>query len=100
MLPPDPPARMPPLTPEICTAEANDMFERWRSGAFRNSDQNPVLWTFAHNPKLADLFSALNVHLLSTGTLPVRERQIAIAEMIYPSREPGSALRCSISTAC
>ena len=78
MLPPDPPARMPPLTPETCPAEANDMFERWRSGAFKNSDQNPVLWTFAHNPQLADLFSALNIHLLSTGTLPVRERQIAI----------------------
>lgn len=78
MLPPDPPARMPPLTPQTCTAEANDMFERWRSGAFKNSDQNPVLWTFAHHPKLADLFSALNIHLLSTSTLPVRQRQIAI----------------------
>jgi 4-carboxymuconolactone decarboxylase len=70
MLPPDPPARMPPLTPQTCTAEANDMFERWRSGAFKGSDQNPVLWTFAHHPKLAELFSALNIHLLSTSTLP------------------------------
>src|SRR5882757_5156030 len=78
MLPPDPPARMPPLTPQTCTAEANDMFERWRSGAFKGSDQNPVLWTFAHHPKLADLLSALNIHLLSTSTLPVRQRQIAI----------------------
>jgi 4-carboxymuconolactone decarboxylase len=78
MLPPDPPARMPPLTLETCTAEASDMFERWRSGPFRNSDHNPVLWTFAHNPQLADLFSALNIHLLSTGSLPVRLRQIAI----------------------
>jgi 4-carboxymuconolactone decarboxylase len=78
MLPPDPPARMPPLTPETCTAEANDMFERWRSGAFKNSDQNPVLWTFAHHPQLAELFSAFNIHLLSTSTLPVRQRQIAI----------------------
>lgn len=78
MLRPDPPARMPPLTPQTCAAEATAMFERWRSGAFKNSDQNPVLWTFAHNPRLADLFSALNIHLLSTGTLPVRERQIAI----------------------
>jgi alkylhydroperoxidase family enzyme len=54
------------------------MFERWKSGSFRNSDQNPVLWTFAHHPRLADLFSALNIHLLSTTTLPLRERQIAI----------------------
>jgi 4-carboxymuconolactone decarboxylase len=69
---------MPPLTPQTCTPEAHDMFERWRSGAFKNSDQNPALWTFAHHPLLADLFSALNIHLLSTSTLPVRLRQIAI----------------------
>jgi 4-carboxymuconolactone decarboxylase len=56
----------------------DDMFERWRSGAFKGSGQNPVLWTFAHHPQLADLFSALNIHLLSTSTLPVRQRQIAI----------------------
>jgi 4-carboxymuconolactone decarboxylase len=78
MLPPDPPARMPPLTPETCSAEANIMFERWRAGPFKGSDVNPVLWTFAHNPKLAELFSALNIHLLSTTTLPLRPRQIAI----------------------
>ena len=54
------------------------MFDRWRSGPFNGSDQNPVLWTFAHNPRLADSFSALNIHLLSTTSLPLRERQIAI----------------------
>ena len=75
---PDPLPRLPPLTPETSTEEANAMFERWRSGPFRGSEQNPVLWTFAHNPKLADTFSALNIHLLSTTSLPLRERQIAI----------------------
>ena len=54
------------------------MFDRWRTGPFKGSDQNPVLWTFAHNPQLADSFSALNIHLLSTTSLPLRERQIAI----------------------
>jgi alkylhydroperoxidase family enzyme len=78
MLPSDPPARMPPLTPQTCTAEAQEMFARWKSGSFQGSDQNPVLWTFAHHPRLADLFSALNIHLLTTTTLPLRERQIAI----------------------
>jgi 4-carboxymuconolactone decarboxylase len=78
MLPPDPPPRMPPLTSETSTVEAKEMFDRWRSGPFKGSDQNPVLLTFAHNPKLADLFSALNIHLLSTTSLPLRERQIAI----------------------
>ena len=75
---PDPLPRIPPLTPETSTEEADAMFERWRSGPFKGSDQNPVLWTFAHHPQLADLFSALNIHLLSTTTLPLRERQIAI----------------------
>ena len=78
MLPPDPPARMPPLTQQSATEEAREMFDRWRSGSFKGSDQNPVLWTFAHHPRLADLFSALNIHLLSTTSLPLRERQIAI----------------------
>ncbi len=78
MLPPDPPARMAPLTPQTCTEEAEEMFARWRSGPFKGSEQNPVLWTFAHHPQLADLFSALNIHLLSSTTLPLRERQIAI----------------------
>jgi 4-carboxymuconolactone decarboxylase len=78
MLPPDPLPRMPPLTPETSTEEVKEMFDRWRSGPFKGSDQNPVLWTFAHNPELADLFSALNIHLLSTTSLPLRERQIAI----------------------
>jgi len=75
---PDPLPRISPLTPETSTEEADAMFERWRSGPFKGSDQNPVLLTFAHNPKLADTFSALNVHLLSTTSLPLRERQIAI----------------------
>lgn len=75
---PDPLPRIPPLTPETSTEEADAMFERWRSGPFKGSDQNPVLLTFAHNPKLADTFSALNIHLLSTTSLPLRERQIAI----------------------
>lgn len=78
MFPPDPPARMPPLTSQTCFEEARQMFERWASGPFKGSDQNPVLWTLAHHPQLADLFSALNIHLLSTTTLPLRERQIAI----------------------
>jgi len=78
MLPPDPPPRIPPLMQETATEEAREMFDRWRSGPFKGSDQNPVLMTLAHHPKLAELFSALNIHLLSTTSLPLRERQIAI----------------------
>ncbi len=37
-----------------------------------------MLLTFAHHPQLAALFAQFNIHLLTTNTLPVRQRQIAI----------------------
>jgi 4-carboxymuconolactone decarboxylase len=77
-LPPDPSPRMPPVTPEDCPPETKQMFERWRNGSFKLADKNPVLLTCVHHPMLADLFSQLNIHLLSTSSLSVRQRQIAI----------------------
>lgn len=74
----DPPARLPPLAPEDWNDETRAFFGRWTGGIFKDSDKNPVLQTFAHHPKLADVFSAFNIHLLSTNTLPVKLRQIAI----------------------
>jgi len=78
MLLPDPPPRMPPVRQEDLTDEMRAFLERWRGGIFRQADKNPVLLTFAHHLKLADLFSQFNIHLLSTNTLPVKQRQIAI----------------------
>jgi 4-carboxymuconolactone decarboxylase len=78
MLPPDPPARMPQVRPEDVTDEMNAFLAKWAGGIFQNADKNPVLLTFAHHPKLADLFSQFNIHLLSGNTLPVKQRQIAI----------------------
>lgn len=78
MLPPDPPARMPQIAPEDFSDEAREMFARWTQGPFKDADKNPVLKTFIHAPKLADLFSQLNLHLLLTNSVPVRQRQIAI----------------------
>ena len=78
MLPPDPPPRMPPIQPEDFTKETQAFFDRWTGGFFKDADKNPVLATFAHHPRLGDLFSQFNVHLLTTNTLPVKERQIAI----------------------
>jgi alkylhydroperoxidase family enzyme len=75
---PDPPARMPQLEPEAWSEEARTMFARWTTGPFKGADKNPVLKTFAHAPKLADLFSQLNLHLLLTNSVPLRQRQIAI----------------------
>lgn len=78
MLPTDPEPRLPPIAREDYTDDIRAFMAKWTGGPFQNADFNPVLRTFAHHPKLADLFSQFNIHLLSTSTLPVRERQIAI----------------------
>lgn len=78
MLPPDPPARIPQIRPEDMTEEMRQFFGRWTGGFFKNADKNPPLLTFAHHPRLADLFSQFNIHLLTTSTVPVKQRQIAI----------------------
>jgi alkylhydroperoxidase family enzyme len=78
MLPPDPEPRLPPIAPEQFTDETRQFFDRWSGGFFKDADKHPVLRTFAHHPMLADLFSQLNVHLLTTNTMPVKQRQIAI----------------------
>lgn len=78
MFTPDPPARLPQVRDEDFTDETRAFFGQWVGGIFKDADRNPVLRTFAHHPVLANAFSPLNVHLLSTNTLPVKERQIAI----------------------
>ncbi|MCB2077824.1 MAG: hypothetical protein KDE55_09020 [Novosphingobium sp.] len=75
---PDPPARLPQVSQDDLSDEARAFLGKWTGGIFKNADANPVLRTFAHHPALADVFSPLNIHLLSTNTLPVKERQIAI----------------------
>lgn len=77
-LTPDPPPRMPPVRAEDSTDETRAFLKQWTGGIFKDADRNPVLLTFAHHPQLAERFSPLNVHLLSTSTLPVKQRQIAI----------------------
>jgi len=78
MVRPDPPARMPPVEPEEFTDETRAFFARWTGGFLGGAETNPVLTTFAHHPKLADVFSQFNIHLLLDNTLPVKQRQIAI----------------------
>jgi 4-carboxymuconolactone decarboxylase len=78
MLPPDPPARLPQVRPDELTDDMRAFLSKWTGGIFQNAGTNPVLLTLAHHPQLADLFSQLNIHLLSTTTLPVKQRQIAI----------------------
>jgi 4-carboxymuconolactone decarboxylase len=75
---PDPPPRLPPVHQDELTDDMSAFLKKWTGGIFQRADSNPVLLTFAHHPKLADLFSQFNIHLLSTSTLPVKQRQIAI----------------------
>jgi 4-carboxymuconolactone decarboxylase len=74
----DPPPRLPPVDSNATSEAARAFLSRWTGGIFRNAAVNPTLLTFAHHPVLADAFSTFNIHLLSTNTLPVKERQIAI----------------------
>jgi alkylhydroperoxidase family enzyme len=83
MLPPDPAPRMAPVRPEDFTDETRAFLAKWTGGIFNNADKNPVLLTFAHHPRLAELFSQLNIHLLTTSTLPVKQRQIAIMRLAW-----------------
>jgi alkylhydroperoxidase family enzyme len=104
MLRPDPPARLPQVRDEDFTDETRAFFGQWVGGIFKDADTNPVLRTFAHHPQLANAFSPLNIHLLSTNTLPVKQRQIAImrtawiTKAIYMwSSHLNTSVRCGLS---
>jgi len=104
MLPPDPPARLPQVRPEEVTDEMREFLSKWTGGVFQGADKNPVLLTFAHHPKLADLFSQFNIHLLSSNTLPVKQRQIAIMRTAWIcnatymwSSHLRTSMRCGLS---
>jgi 4-carboxymuconolactone decarboxylase len=100
----DPPARLPPVRDEEFTDETRAFLGQWVGGIFKDADRNPVLRTFAHHPVLANAFSPLNVHLLSTTTLPVKERQIAIMRTAWLTKATymwsshlNTSLRCGLS---
>lgn len=82
----DPSPRLAPVDQRNVSEEMSAFLSKWTGGIFKNAESNPVLLTFAHHPKLADLFSQLNIHLLSTTTLPVRLRQIAIMRTAWLCR--------------
>jgi len=86
MLPPDPEPRMAPVEPDEVSEDARAFLSRWTGGIFNGADKHPVLLTFAHHPKLADLFSQLNIHLLSENTMPVKQRQIAIMRVAWVTK--------------
>lgn len=79
----DPAPILPPVRQDELTDDMRAFLDKWTGGIFRGADSNPVLLTFAHHPKLADLFSQFNIHLLSSNTLPVKQRQIAIMRVAW-----------------
>jgi alkylhydroperoxidase family enzyme len=100
MLQPDLPARLPQVKQNEVTDDMRAFLARWSGGMFRNVSVNPVLLTFAHHPHLADVFSQFNIHLLSSSTLPVKQRQIAIMRTAWICKATymwSSHLRTSIN---
>jgi 4-carboxymuconolactone decarboxylase len=100
---PDPPPRMSPVRQEELNDEMHAFLQKWTGGIFRQADSNPVLLTFAHHPRLAEPFSQFNIHLLSTSTLPVKLRQIAIMRTAWIckatyvwSSHLNTSLRCGL----
>ncbi len=103
MLQADPPPRLPPIGDAQMTDETRRFLSRWTGGFFKDADQHPVLRTFGHHPRLADLFSQLNVHLLTTNTLPVKQRQIAIMRAAWITKATfmwSSHLNTSVVAGC
>lgn len=82
----DPAPRIPQITEAERTEEALAMFATAAGMGNANVDQHYVLKTFAQHPALTSPFLAFNLHLLTTSTLPVRLRQIAILRVAWVKR--------------
>jgi alkylhydroperoxidase family enzyme len=91
---------MPQIGRDELSEEARAFLNKWTGGIFSDADKNPVLRTFAHHPALAEVFSPLNIHLLSTNTLPVKLRQISIMRAAWQTKATymwSSHLQTSVS---
>jgi 4-carboxymuconolactone decarboxylase len=75
--------RIPRITPEEWTDGVKAMFDVLTGPNFAKNDDNHVLNTFAHYPELTQPFLIFNRHILSTTSLPVRLRQIAILRVAW-----------------
>jgi 4-carboxymuconolactone decarboxylase len=82
----DPTPRIPRITEAERTQEVRGMFAAMEGVGVSNIDNNYVLLTFAQHPALTQPFLAFNRHLLTTSTLPVRLRQIAILRTAWQRR--------------
>ena len=82
----DPAPRIPKITEAERTDAVRAMFAAIAGVGPANIEHHPVLMTFAHHPTLTHPFMDFNTHLLSTSTLPVRLRQIAILRVAWQKR--------------
>ncbi|WCT75269.1 carboxymuconolactone decarboxylase family protein [Sphingomonas naphthae] len=83
----DPTQRIAPITDADRTDAVRAMFAAIAGvGGSANVDNHFVLKTFARHPALTQPFLVFNRHLLSTSTLPVRLRQIAILRVAWVRR--------------
>jgi len=83
---PDPAPRIPQISEAERTDEVRAMFAAIMGAGTDNVDDHYVLKTFAQHPALTRPFLAFNLHLLTTSTLPVRLRQIAILRVAWVKR--------------
>jgi len=80
---PDPAPRMPQITEAERTDEVRAMFDAIAGAGTADIEHHYVLKTFAQHPALTHRFLDFNLHLLTTSSLPVRLRQIAILRVAW-----------------
>ncbi len=82
----DPAPRMPQITEAERSDEVRAMFDAIAGVGDANIEHHYVLKTFTQYPALTHGFLDFNLHLLTTTTLPVRLRQIAILRVAWEKR--------------
>jgi alkylhydroperoxidase family enzyme len=83
---PDPVPRIPQIAEAERTDEVRAMFAAIAGAGTDDVEDHYVLKTFAQHPALTKPFLDFNLHLLTTSTLPVRLRQIAILRVAWEKR--------------
>jgi len=82
----DPAPRVPHITEAERTDAVRAMFAAIAGVGSQDIEHHHVLMTFGQHPQLTHPFLDFNRHLLSTSTLPVRLRQIAILRVAWTRR--------------
>lgn len=82
----DPAPRVPQITEAERTDAVRAMFAAIAGVGSQDIEHHHVLMTFGQHPGLTHPFLGFNRHLLSTSTLPVRWRQIAILRVAWTRR--------------